>query len=47
MKIGQANLRKINTDTDIYMKNLKEKNHLEGERFHYNNGDYNDNSLVC
>ena len=43
--MGKVNLRKINTNTEIYVKNLSEKNHRE--RFHYNTGDYNSISLVC
>jgi len=27
--MGKANLRKINTNTEIYMKNLREKNPRE------------------
>ena len=32
MKTGETNLRKINTNTETYAKNPKEKNHGEGER---------------
>ena len=32
MKTGQTNLRKINTNTETYMKNPKGKNHREEER---------------
>ena len=45
--MGKTNLRKANTNTNIYVKNLKGKNHGERERFHYNYGDYNGDSLVC
>ena len=32
MKMSQANLRKTNTNREIYVKNLKGKNHEEGEK---------------
>jgi len=32
MKIGQTNLRKINTNTEFYVKNPKGKNHGEREK---------------
>jgi len=47
MEIGKANFRKANTNTEIYVKTRKEKNHRERKRFHYNYGDYNGDSLVC
>ena len=47
MEMSKANFRKTNTNTntEIYGKNPKGKNH--GERFLYDNGDYNGISLVC
>ena len=32
MEMGQANLKKTNTNTEIYVENPKGKNHGEGEK---------------
>ena len=46
IEIGKANLRKTNTNTEIYVKIPKEKKPRR-ERFHYTADDYNGVSLVC
>jgi len=46
IEMDQANLRKTNTNTEIYVKNPKETNHGERERFYDNVDNYNGVSLV-
>jgi len=38
--MGKANHRKSTANTKNYMKTQMRENH--GEKFHYDNGDYND-----
>jgi len=47
IEIGKLNLRKINKNTEIYVKKSEKKKHGGRDRFQYNNDDYNVNSLVC
>jgi len=42
----KVNIRKTNTNIEIYVKNQKEKK-PQRERFHYDTGDYNGVSLEC
>jgi len=37
----KANHRKSSADIENYVKTQMEENHEEGEKFHYNNSDYN------
>ena len=51
MEMGLVNLRKTNTNTEIYAENPKKKKprreRERGERFHYDNSDYNGTYLEC